>query len=72
MNQPLEASACSVEPTARAITGLECALKAVGLLNEGLALGLRRPQDYFGRVWSTAFRTADLTEPPEIDDGDAA
>ncbi|WP_435861136.1 tyrosine-type recombinase/integrase [Streptomyces nigrescens] len=60
------------EPTARAITGLERALEAVGLLDEALAVDLRRPQDYFGRVWSTAFRAADLTEPPEIEDGDAA
>ncbi|MGW1658392.1 tyrosine-type recombinase/integrase [Streptomyces atratus] len=60
------------EPTARAITGLERALEAVGLLDDALALDLRRPQDYFGRVWSTAFRTADLTEPPEAEDGDAA
>ncbi|GGS14398.1 hypothetical protein GCM10010236_80730 [Streptomyces eurythermus] len=44
------------EPTARAIAGLERALEAVGLLDEALALDLRRPQDYFGRVWSTAFR----------------
>lgn len=60
------------EPPARAITGLERALEAVGLLEEALALDLRRPQDYFGRVWSTALRTADLTEPPETDNGDAA
>lgn len=38
------------EPTARAITGLERALEAVGLLDEALALDLRRPQDYFGRL----------------------
>ncbi|MFD5081707.1 tyrosine-type recombinase/integrase [Kitasatospora sp. NPDC058406] len=43
------------EPTARAIDGLEKALAAVGLLDEALALDLRRPQDYFGRVWNTAF-----------------
>ncbi|WP_254402837.1 hypothetical protein [Streptomyces sp. AC555_RSS877] len=61
-----------LEPTARAITGLERALEGVGLLDEALALDLRRPQDYFGRVWSTAFRTADLAEPPEFEDGDAA
>ncbi|GHB85932.1 hypothetical protein GCM10010347_66150 [Streptomyces cirratus] len=60
------------EPTARAITGLERALEAVGLLDEALALDLRRPQDYFGRVWSTAFRAADLAEPPKIEEGDAA
>jgi hypothetical protein len=44
------------EPTARAIAGLEQALAAVGLLDDALALDLRRPQDYFGRVWSLSFR----------------
>ncbi|MGW0933287.1 tyrosine-type recombinase/integrase [Streptomyces sp. NPDC002644] len=48
------------EPTARAIDGLEKALAAVDLLEEALALDLRRPQDYFGRVWSTAFRAHEL------------
>jgi hypothetical protein len=47
-------------PTARAIDGLEKVLAAVGLLDEALALDLRRPQDYFQRIWSTAFRAADL------------
>ncbi|MEV7526450.1 site-specific integrase [Streptomyces sp. NPDC091371] len=48
------------EPTARAIVGLEKALDAIGLLDEALTLDLRRPQDYFGRVWSTAFRAQTL------------
>ncbi|WP_199180315.1 site-specific integrase [Verrucosispora sp. ts21] len=48
------------EPTARAIAGLERALAGLGLLNDALALDLRRPQDYFHRLWSTAFRTSDL------------
>ncbi len=48
------------EPTARAIDGLERALGAVGLLDEALSLDLRRPQDYFGRVWSTVFRAEEL------------
>ncbi|MFE6052856.1 tyrosine-type recombinase/integrase [Kitasatospora sp. NPDC056446] len=48
------------EPTARAIDGLERALAGLGLLQEALALDLRRPQDYFQRVWSTAFRASDL------------
>jgi hypothetical protein len=48
------------EPTARAIDGLERALAGMGLLDEALALDLRRPQDYFGRVWSTAFRAQEL------------
>ncbi|MCX5061696.1 site-specific integrase [Streptomyces sp. NBC_00452] len=48
------------EPTARAIDGLERALAGMGLLEQALSLDLRRPQDYFERVWSTAFRAADL------------
>jgi integrase len=48
------------EPTARAIDGLEKALAGLGLLDQALALDLRKPQDYFHRVWSTAFRAADL------------
>jgi integrase len=48
------------EPTARAIEGLEKALAGLGLLDEALALDLRKPQDYFHRVWATAFRAGDL------------
>ncbi|MFD7282418.1 tyrosine-type recombinase/integrase [Streptomyces sp. NPDC059862] len=48
------------EPTARAIDGLEKALASLGLLEDALVLDLRRPQDYFGRVWSTAFRAQEL------------
>ncbi|MEI5036303.1 hypothetical protein RB201_37520 [Streptomyces sp. S1A(2023)] len=54
------------EPTARAITGLEKALEAVGLLDEALALDLRRPQDYFGRVWATAFRAEELARRADM------
>ncbi|MFD4863511.1 hypothetical protein [Streptomyces atratus] len=50
------------EPTARAIDGLESALAGLGLLDDALALDLRKPQDYFQRVWSTAFRAADLAQ----------
>ncbi len=50
------------EPTARAIDGLEKALAGLGLLDEALALDLRKPQDYFHRVWNTAFRAADLAQ----------
>jgi len=50
------------EPTARAIDGLEKALAGLGLLHDALALDLRKPQDYFHRVWSTAFRAADLAD----------
>ena len=50
------------EPTARAIDGLEKALAGLGLLDEALALDLRKPQDYFHRVWSTAFRANDLAD----------
>ena len=50
------------EPTAHAIDGLEKALAGLGLLDDALALDLRKPQDYFHRVWSTAFRAADLAD----------
>ncbi|MEV7931266.1 tyrosine-type recombinase/integrase, partial [Kitasatospora sp. NPDC088779] len=61
------------EPTARAIDGLESALAGLGLLDDALALDLRKPQDYFHRVWSTAFRAADLAqaaddEQDQVDD----
>ncbi|MER6838890.1 hypothetical protein ABT320_33810 [Streptomyces cellulosae] len=56
------------EPTARAIDGLEKALAAVGLLDDALALDLRRPQDYFGKVWSTAFRAQELAHAQDGDD----
>ncbi|WP_275295722.1 DUF6262 family protein [Amycolatopsis sp. La24] len=39
------------EPTGRAIDGLEKALAGMGLLDEALALDLRRPQHYFHRIW---------------------
>ncbi|MFD9846397.1 hypothetical protein [Streptomyces parvus] len=54
-----------LEPPARAIDGLERALGAVGLLDEALSLDLRRPQDYFGRVWSTALRAEELARHGE-------
>ena len=50
------------EPTARAIDGLEKALAGLELLDQALALDLRKPQDYFRRVWSTAFRATDLAD----------
>lgn len=50
------------ELTARAIDELEKALAGLGLLDDALALDLRRPQDYFQRVWATAFRAAGLAE----------
>ncbi|MGW2998156.1 tyrosine-type recombinase/integrase [Streptomyces sp. NPDC001155] len=58
------------EPTARAIDGLEKALAGVGLLDEALALDLRRPQDYFGRVWATAFRANELAQLEDLGDTD--
>jgi integrase len=48
------------EPTARAIEGLEKALAGLGLLNQALAVDLRRPQDYFHRIWSTNFHVTEL------------
>jgi hypothetical protein len=59
------------EPTARAIAGLEKALEAVGLLDEALAIDLRRPQDYFGRVWATAFRAEELARHADGGDDDS-
>lgn len=48
------------DPTARAIDGLEKALAGLDLLDQALAMDLRKPQDYFARIWSTAFRASDL------------
>ncbi len=58
------------EPTARAIDGLERALAGLGLLDQALALDLRKPQDYFRRVWATAFRVTDLANTADVDDSD--
>ena len=58
------------EPTARAIAGLERALAGLGLLDEALRLDLRRPQDYFHRVWSTNFPAAALANVGAQDDPD--
>jgi hypothetical protein len=59
------------EPTAHAIDGLEKALAGLGLLDDALALDLRKPQDYFHRIWSTAFRANDLAAVREgADDSD--
>jgi hypothetical protein len=64
------------EPTARAIDGLEKALAGLGLLDDALALDLRKPQDYFHRVWSTAFLASDLARAgghdAQYDSGDEA
>ncbi len=63
---------CHNWPTARAIDGLEKALAGLGLLDEALALDLRKPQDYFHRIWATAFRAGDLAaagaEDPDTDE----
>jgi integrase len=58
------------EPTARAIDGLEKALAGLGLLEEALALDLRRPQDYFHRLWSLTFPAAKLAATDSADDGE--
>lgn len=55
------------EPTARAIDGLEKALAGLGLLDDALALDLRRPQDYFHRLWNLGFRARDLANAAEDD-----
>lgn len=62
------------EPTARAIEGLENALAGLGLLDDALALDLRRPQDFFHRLWTVGFPAADLarsTASTEHTGGDA-
>ena len=56
-------------PTAAAIDGLEAALAGLGLLDDALALDLRRPQDYFQRIWNTGFRASELAKAS--DDGNA-
>jgi integrase len=62
------------EPTARAIDGLEQALAGLGLLDQALDMDLRKPQDYFHRIWSTGFRATDLaatgTATAPIDDAE--
>lgn len=58
------------EPTNRAIDGLEKALAGLGLLDEALALDLRRPQDYFHRIWSLSFRATELAETTVSSDTD--
>jgi hypothetical protein len=54
-------------PTARAIDGLEKALAGLGLLDDAFAMDLRRPQDYFHRLWNIGFRTADLARASDDD-----
>jgi hypothetical protein len=60
-------------PTAQAIDGLEKALAGLGQLQEALDLDMRKPQDYFQRIWATAFRAQDLAaaghEPTTDDHG---
>lgn len=54
----------------RAIDGLEKALAGLGLLEDALALDLRRPQDYFHRLWILAFRASDLADAHDDDTSD--
>jgi len=58
-------------PTARAIDGLEKALAGLGLLDDALALDLRRPQDYFQRLWNLGFRASDLANAATDDEQNA-
>ena len=57
-------------PTAAAIDGLERALAGLGLLDDALALDLRRPQDYFHRIWNVGFRPSDLADLTSRDRSD--
>ncbi|EGX55920.1 hypothetical protein SZN_30442 [Streptomyces zinciresistens K42] len=36
----------------------------------GMSVDLRRPQDYFQRLWSTAFRASDLAQTNTDDQDD--
>jgi hypothetical protein len=49
--------------------GGRTALASLGLLDDALTLDLRRPQDYFQRIWNTGFRAAELARAAE--DADA-
>ncbi|WP_239487401.1 hypothetical protein [Streptomyces durocortorensis] len=64
--RPFASWAWAPPPTTRAIDGLEQALAGLGLLDEALALDLRRPQDYFQRLWSLNFPAADLAQATTI------
>jgi integrase len=65
MRAPPPACTQVFAPTAAAIDGLENALAGLGLLDDALALDLRRPQDYFQRLWNTGFRAAELAKATE-------
>ncbi|MFG2630664.1 hypothetical protein [Streptomyces sp. NPDC048473] len=57
------------EPTAQAIDDLERALAGLGLLDQALAMDLRRPQDYFSHMWNTGFPVAGLAaDSDDFDD----
>lgn len=45
-------------------------MAGLGLLDQAVALDLRKPQDYFHRVWSTAFRATDLADTASTVHGD--
>ncbi|WP_413116064.1 tyrosine-type recombinase/integrase [Streptomyces sp. CY1] len=55
-------------PTGQAIDGLEQALAGLGLLEDALALDMRKPQDYFQRIWNVAFRATDLAAAADEDE----
>lgn len=50
------------EPTGVAIDALESELERMEILDQALNLDLRRPQDYFSKVWRTAFPVEALTQ----------
>ena len=60
MRPPTICTRCSRRPRP-AIDGLEGALAGLGLLEQALAVDLRRPQDYYQRIWNLGFAAADLT-----------
>ena len=53
------------------IADLEAANRALQVeLDDALALDLRKPQDYFQRVWNTAFLASDLAKAGSSQDDD--
>ena len=59
MPPPAGCTRCSLRPRPPS-TGWKPPWPALGLLDDALALDLRRPQDYFQRVWNIGFRATEL------------
>ena len=59
-----------LRPTARAVDGLEKTLAGLNLLDDDVALDLRRPQEHFHRLWSIGFHANDLARAADNHDFD--